>query len=76
MKDELPLVNEGLLIKPELMIVVSSHGKTNYEIGDEIEVNLGSGVKEGSLKIDRYDEKRGIVKLYNESGVVIKAKRI
>jgi len=73
MKDELPLVNEGLLTEPTATRVLSVQGNTSYDIGDILYVNLTSGKSDNGLKVDSYLEYRGIVKLYNSTGVVIKS---
>jgi len=74
MKDELPLVNEGLLTKPTNIRITSRQGESTYNVGDIIGVNLMSGKADDKLIVDKYCEVRGIVKLYNSSGVVIKGK--
>jgi hypothetical protein len=76
MKDELPLVNEGLLTEPTKMRIFSVSGHTSYEIGDVIVVNLTSGKADNNLIVDKYLKDRGIVKLYSNNGVVIKAIKI
>lgn len=77
MKDELPLVNEGLLTGPtKLKIVSISVENTGLMVGDAIHVNLVSGQGELGYKLDKYLKDRGIAKLYNEDGVVIKAKKV
>ena len=74
MKDELPLVNEGLLSQPLTIEVISADEKSGVKIGDRYEFNSVS-LKTSLIgaSVDKWLEERGIVKLVRE-GYVIKAK--
>ena len=76
MKDELPLVNKGLLTEPLTIEVISADEKSGIILKDHYEFNPTS-LKTSMVgsQVEHWLEKRGIVKLVKD-GYVIKAKVI
>lgn len=74
MKDELPLVNKGLIEIIE-MRVFSIKGNSDYKIGDKIKLSLFNKEAEDGFKVVKYLEQKKIAKLKKDD-VEIKVKEI
>jgi len=76
MKDELPLVNEGLLTQPLKMVVIYADEMSGIFPGDIFELNSVSlECNIDGAKVDSWMPEREVVKII-KGGFVIKGKKV